>query len=363
MIKCMLLYILNLFSKHFVAIIYLFSFSYFPFSTSVEYIYPARGIPGIGSDLPYKTQNSRLNPQLIRLMSYNVRVDHEQDSNSENQWSVRRPILEEVITKYDGDILALQEPNERQIFDLKETFGDKYAIYYAKASERAYEKPEDFISEQHRETMAIFWQKERFTSFDNGRFWLAPQPDQEPDKIAWDGSPFTRVAIYVGLEDRLTGQRFYLVTAHFDHLGLAARVNSAHLIMNKALEISQTLPVFVCGDFNTFEHGFGGPETFNAFSEYFDKFDDIRTIAKENLGTNATWVGWDYNPFNEVLLKQQYPELSARWDHLFISKSNINVLRTAVPDDRFVIEWDHAKKTVYPSDHRPIVCDFLFGRK
>jgi hypothetical protein len=86
----------------------------------------------------------------------------------------------------------------------------------------------------------------------------------------------------------------------------------------------------------------------------------VRSAAKANLGINSTWVGWDYNAFNEAVIKQQFPGFTTRWDQLFISKSNVNVVRTAVPDDSFKIEWNDAEKTVYPSDHRPIICDFLF---
>ncbi|MBS0655007.1 MAG: hypothetical protein JSR46_04460 [Verrucomicrobia bacterium] len=83
-------------------------------------------------------------------------------------------------------------------------------------------------------------------------------------------------------------------------------------------------------------------------------FADVRRVANENLGRDATWVGWEYNPFNEKKQEVMNPGIPARFDQFFVS-SNMNVLRSAVGDDQFTID----NRIVYPSDHRPMIVDVV----
>lgn len=242
--------------------------------------------------------------------------------------------------------------------DLIESFNERYQAVFFKASERAYLQPELFASEQHRETMAIFYDKTRFKLLDHGRFWLAPDENHEPTIPAWDGSIFSRVAVYAKFYDNRTGHSFLVLTAHFDHVGKEARKNSAHLIMNKAQELGGSIPLFVMGDFNTFQND-GGPEVYEAFASHFDLFSDVRDAAEHHYGIVSTWVGWEYNAFREEIMETLCPGKPSRWDHLFVTRSNVRVLRTAVPDDRYKISWKDKEKIVYPSDHRPILADCI----
>ncbi len=60
--------------------------------------------------------------------------------------------------------------------------------------------------------------------------------------------------------------------------------------MDKAIEIGSGINSIITGDFNTFPNS---PETYVAFSD--DTFADARAVAQENLGGDATRVGWEYN--------------------------------------------------------------------
>lgn len=293
----------------------------------------------------------------IRLLSYNVRVDHEQDSYSENKWIHRRDKVVSLIKKHGPAILTLQEPNEAQIIDLKHDLGDRYEWIVGRASDLAYEHPELYISEQHRETQAIAYDKTRFIPMSSGRFWLAEDPTKEPLKEAWDGSPFTRVAVFANLFDNVNQKALTILTAHFDHQGIEARINSAHLMVQKGEELSDGAPFIITGDFNTFQTG-RAPEIYQAFKTHAS-ICDIRESAPIQEGPVSTWIGWEYNNFNEKKLEILAPGMPPRWDHIFHSVQGIEALRTAVDDTQFQIEWDNAVKTVYPSDHRPMVADFL----
>lgn len=298
------------------------------------------------------------NEDSISFLSYNVRVDHEQDRNNENKWEYRRDKVVCLIKKHDPEILTLQEPNEAQIIDLKHDLGDRYEWIVGRASDLAYEHPERYISEQHRETQAIAYDKTRFTPVSSGRFWLAEDPSKEPVQTAWDGSEFTRVAVFANLFDSVNQRTLTILTAHFDHQGIEARINSAHLMVQKGKELSDGAPFIITGDFNTFQTG-RAPEIYQAFKSHAS-ICDIRESAPIQEGPVSTWVGWEYNNFNEKKLEILAPGMPPRWDHIFHSVQGIEATRTAVDDTQFEIEWENAIKTVYPSDHRPMVADFRF---
>jgi len=299
----------------------------------------------------------RLNDS-IRVMSYNIRVDHGEDSHCENKWEHRKEKVESLINRYAPDVLALQEPNLMQLEDLQRAFGNEYAFTYFVVNPAAYDTPAEFPSEQSRETQAILYKKERFIDkkISNLGFWLSENPDVFSQIPSWDGSKYIRGANYVTLEDKITGKKFTVLNAHFDHQGLEARIASARLMIAKAYEIAPNDPVILVGDFNTFP---GDSKVYNAFAESSLEFADVRDLAEKHYGIEASWVGWEYNNFNEKKLEQTNPGEPARFDQFFVKRGLVVVKWTGIPDDRFKMVWDGKLKEVYPSDHRPILAELL----
>ena len=70
--------------------------------------------------------------------------------------------------------------------------------------------------------------------------------------VGWDAA-LTRIATWVKLQDKKTGQILMVVNTHFDHIGTEARRNSALLIIEKIKEIVGTSPAILTGDFNVSE--------------------------------------------------------------------------------------------------------------
>lgn len=300
-------------------------------------------------------------------MSYNTRVNLESDLGTENEWKFRFDKVVDVIKRYDPDIIGIQEPNKSEIEDIKNLFKDTYNIVYEVVNPKAYVDTVTYESEQHREGHAIMYRKDRIELIgDIGKFWLAENPNEFPQKPQWDGSAFARMAVHAKFRDKLTDKIFYIFNTHFDHIGVLARVESANLMMDKAIEISKGLPVFLMGDFNTFCKD-GGPEIRQAFQSYeaYNIF-DVRKAAKQVYGKNNTWIGWPDNPWNEEKIKQRYPEETlngadqCRYDHIFLRVTDtIDVTRTGVADDQWKVKWNGDEMKVYPSDHRPIIADVL----
>ena len=294
----------------------------------------------------------------LKFISYNIRVDHEQDKSTENEWSNRKDKTIQTIKRHNADIIALQEPNVKQVEDIKNAFEANFTWICAKASDKAYEDYNLFKSEQHRETQTIGFNNNLFRLINHGRFWLAEDPVSEPTSPAYDGSIFSRVAVYVSLLEISTGKRLCVITSHFDHVGLQARINSAKLLVKKAVELSKNEFAFIIsGDFNTFQND-NGPLVYDAFKSQFDLITDVRDATANITGPESTWVGWEYNNFNEKQMELNMPGIPSRWDHIFISKYNIKVSSTEVCDDKYEIEWNGGTKTEYPSGHRPMIMDF-----
>lgn len=307
------------------------------------------------------------NANQLRVMSYNIRVDHEADQNTENQWKFRIDKVVSVINNYAPDLIGLQEPNKSQIEDLQKKFMNTYEIVYIVVNEKAYENRELYKSEQHREAHAIMYRKDRIQLVGKIKhFWFAEDPNQFPEIPQWGGSPFARMAVHAELKDTTTDKVFHIFNAHFDHVynpnsNADARVESAKLMAETALRVSQGAPIMLMGDFNTFVED-GGPEILSAFKDYEkDGIYDVRDIASNINGINNTWVGWSNNSYNKEAVKIQYPDKQdqIRYDQFYVR--DMNVLQTGVADDQWNVEFNGENKRVYPSDHRPIIVDIIIN--
>ena len=66
----------------------------------------------------------------------------------------------------------------------------------------------------------------------------------------WDGSSYERYVIYAKFKNLETGNDFWFMNTHFDHLGVKARQESAKIMMDLAERLDA--PAVVTGDFNCF---------------------------------------------------------------------------------------------------------------
>ncbi len=96
------------------------------------------------------------------------------------------------------------------------------------------------------EFAAVFYLKDKFTASDSGNFWISETPEV-PSK-GWD-SACIRVATYVKLTDKETGDEYIHFNTHLDHVGRIAQINGAKMIQEKAASFGG-VPVVCTGDFN-----------------------------------------------------------------------------------------------------------------
>jgi endonuclease/exonuclease/phosphatase family metal-dependent hydrolase len=249
--------------------------------------------------------------QPLRVMTYNIRFDNPGDSV--NAWPNRKDKVFTLISKYDPDILGIQEALHHQITDI--TGNLKHYIYIGVGRDDGKEKGE---------YSPILFRKKRFKVIDQSTFWLSLHPEI-PGSKDWDAA-ITRVATWAIMKDRVTKRKFFILNTHFDHIGKEARKQSAEIIKRKILELAKGLPVIVTGDFNSTREEPPYMEMINGTQVA------LNDPAKERKGTFCTF-------------KVNGAECRAI-DYIFITNE--------WKSESYLIIDDHDGK-YYPSDHLPVI--------
>lgn len=185
--------------------------------------------------------------QTVKVMTYNLRLDTPDDGV--NQWPKRTSKVVALITKYNPDIIGVQEALHHQLQDLLRMLPD-YS-YCGVGRDDGKEKGE---------YSAILFRNSRFGLLDTKTQWLSETMDI-PGSKSWDAA-ITRVFTMARFFDRETKKEFVMVNTHFDHIGKVARASSAKIIKTylAGLETSANtnnttdkieIPMIVSGDFNS----------------------------------------------------------------------------------------------------------------
>ena len=260
----------------------------------------------------------------LRVSTYNVRIKTSGDTN-ERAWTQRKVSVAQLINNYKFDVFGVQElVNLDQENDLQKLLPSFNSI----------SKGRDNNQGTSGERLGIFYNKNRFLEKENGSFFLSSTPDVVSK--GWDAA-LNRMCIWIKLHDKVLQKDFYFFNAHFDHVGITARAESAALIITKINEIAGHETVFCVGDFNA------SPLEIAVYDKLAKEFTDSRTAVKsENENSVGTFNNWD-------ITKNYFPE-SVRIDYIFTSK--VRILTYNVIADKYVPE-------TYPSDHFPVMIQCL----
>lgn len=174
-------------------------------------------------------------PDELKVMSYNIRLGSGKDGT--NAWMYRYPTTSEMIEDQKPDVFGVQEALEYQVRYIDEMCRDYDCVGVGR---------ED--GKKEGEFMSIFWNKKTVKMLKWGTFWLSETPDKP--SMGWDAACY-RTATWALMKDKRTGQKFYFVNTHLDHVGVEARRNGLKLIVDRIAEINpEGLPMVLTGDFN-----------------------------------------------------------------------------------------------------------------
>lgn len=261
------------------------------------------------------------NAESFTVMSYNIRFDNPNDGI--NAWSHRKEAVAEMMgEKYNADVIGVQEALRHQLDEIQ----DRLPNYSWVGAGR-----DD--GENEGEFSPIFYNKNRFELVESNTFWLSETPD-EPGSISWDAA-ITRIVTWAEFNDTQTGQKFYAINTHFDHIGEQARVESSKILIGFISDLNEDYPVIITGDFNV-------PETSDAYKVITNApgIHDARYVSETgHEGPTATFNNW------EVLR-----DSDTRIDYIFVN-DNVRVLNHRILDDRY--------DGRFPSDHLPVVSDVV----
>lgn len=172
-------------------------------------------------------------PQL-KVTSFNIRFNNPADGV--NAWDNRKEHVLAYVEIEKADIIGMQEVLHDQLTYLSNNL-ENYS-YYGIGRDDGLEAGE---------YSPIFYNTDRFDLLSSNTFWLSTTPE-EPS-LGWD-AVIKRICTVVELKDKISDQEVKVFNAHFDHVGAAARNQSARLIMD-SLGASNKQRIIVMGDFNT----------------------------------------------------------------------------------------------------------------
>ena len=240
----------------------------------------------------------------LDIISFNIRCCDDKNGNSIEE---RAPRLNKIISRYEPDLIGLQEYRPRWEEHIDKYFGDKYEIF---AKYRA---------ESEKEASPMLWRKDKFECIKTGYFWLSDTPDVESK--GWDERfDCFRMCVYALLKEKQSGKMFVFMNTHFG-FGDDGQIKSVKLIEEYFKKFS-SYPAFIVGDFNM------TPDD-AAYTVMSEKFTDVNSVTNNDLRTT-------YHGYNPESIKNQHI------DYCFINK-NVKPVSQKIIDDTV--------DGMFPSDH------------
>ncbi len=251
------------------------------------------------------------------IMTYNLKTSGVGKYSIEN----RKDGIIDTVNSYKPDSVGFQEANENWMSILSESLID-YAYVGVGRDEN-----------NTGEASPVFYLKEKYNLIQGGTFWLS----ETPDKVSkgWDAM-LNRVCSYAVLENKETGFTYAHFNAHFDHIGVVARLESAALVSKKIAEICPDIPVVFTGDLNDDE----GSDMYNRIVE--SGMQDTKKLAADTMDVGT------YHGYSAFQTKNRTKPI----DFVFANGYVESVASYKVDFKEY--------NGIYPSDHHPIIVNLTF---
>ena len=257
----------------------------------------------------------------LKVLSFNLRYNNPNDG--ENSWPNRSELVKNFLWSESPDIIGFQEVLDNEVLELDR------ALFNYNFSQRQYTRigvgRED--GKTKGEYSPIYFRSNRFQLITSKTVWLSETPDK-PGK-GWDAA-CERIATFALLFDEELKDTLLVVNAHWDHVGVMSRKESAKLILNEMNNYSSIQNKILMGDFNC------TPED-PALKKIRAEFSDAAIGASSKVGT--------FNNFERAANPK-----APRIDYVFYKLKNLGFHSYKVGNT------DVAEPLL--SDHFPIVVEF-----
>lgn len=258
----------------------------------------------------------------VTLMTFNLRYENDRETGK-RAWRNRVVGIIDMLVKEKVEILGIQEGQHGQVADIRASMPDF-----------GFEGVGRTDGEKRGEYTGIFYRKDRFELDPNhhGTFWLSDTPEK-PGSKSW-GNSYPRMATWVRLLDRSSGQALWVVNTHFDHMNQESRDKGVRLIVKKLMAMNQAgEPSVVMGDFNATERNTA-----------------VRYLSESHPGIGFEGMRETYDALNAGEKKRGtlhfwMNDVNRQWkvDHIFVSK------KAKILESKIVRSGEP-----YLSDHFPV---------
>lgn len=298
----------------------------------------ASGRSGVGDPFLFEKREG-----ILRVASYNIRIDHPDDRENHHAWLRRRPAIVQLIRMMATDLVALQEANSAQADELRTLLPHYQFVGYPVGTGAAGE-----------ERLLFGYLSARLHLRESAIFSLSPTPSA-PTR-AWDAR-YPRACLYAKFLDRVSGKYLAVFNTHFDHVGIEARRKSVEVVAHLQQNLGRDAVRLLLGDFNPFPDAEGDLLYDQLLTQ--TRLRDVRDAAiLPSLGPDGSWIGWEYDRLAGADGKDS---VGCRLDHLFLG-GPVEVDRTAIIHASIAQLIPSAGATAtlprdYPSDHLPLLAD------
>lgn len=258
----------------------------------------------------------------MKVATYNIRIRTDVDTGAIS-WEHRKYDVARVVTNHGFELFGVQEMvDSAQMADLAALLSQYDRFTFGRNNQEG----------TKGERVGLFFSKSRFEPIKHGFFFLSPTPDVMSK--GWDAA-LKRICIWQQLRDKRSGQCFFVFSAHFDHKGVVARVESARLIIRKVNEIAGKEPVIFLGDLNA------NREESEMYKVLTGSLQDACVLSRHgDDASKGTFNGFDVTkttlPATELI------------DYIFCNHFRV---------DSYKVLNDKFRKEAYPSDHFPVMIE------
>ena len=183
------------------------------------------------------TVQGETDPLPVNAMTFNIRYGAAADGP--DAWPQRREMVVDVIRRFDGDFVGIQEALPDQIAYLRESLPAYRLIVRSRLADP-----------QQGEAVPLLYrhQRWRLDEAQQGTFWLSDMPEV-PASATW-GNGIPRIVTWGRFVEGRTGRAVYVYNVHFDHASEPSRQKSAILLAKRIAGREHPDPVILTGDFN-----------------------------------------------------------------------------------------------------------------
>jgi endonuclease/exonuclease/phosphatase family metal-dependent hydrolase len=251
----------------------------------------------------------------LKLISANIRFENPQDG--EHSWENRRVHLQKIVLDFFPDILATQEGRKPQLKNFESLI-----------RHRLIDNHREWISD--RMYPCLFINEEQIVLKQSGDIWLSETPYVNGSSSF--NSAFPRLCTWAQVTHLASGEDFFVVNTHLDHILEQTRVEQINVLINEIkIHNKKNYPVILMGDFNA------------------SPFGEVRKTINEKLDLKDPW-------FEKNLAEETS-------HHGFVGAKKGDRIDWILVPKAFVVEDIKMEKNtfskIYPSDHYPILATFV----